>query len=780
MAALACGGQLANSSGVPYSGAKVYVYLKNTSTPATIYSDDGLSVEETNPIVADSLGVLKFYVDDSIDQDIIVKTSDDATTLQARTEITATGRNFIPMFSFGAAEALTPISANITTVAGIAANVTTVAGDSAAVQQVSADTTPINYIYNNRSILEDLTGAYSNPETVAAMLSVSEGTLSDGKVYYPRGFASPLDVPDIPGFEWDATSTETANDLTIIEHATALTGRFKMRVPANGEVKAEWFGIDPDASGGTGTDWTDTLNALLALSDIRSVEIGIGDTLVTDTISLPNRTRLTSSNRLACRLYANTNFNMAAGAIVDLGTSEPSAQLVDISIYARQTLTETVRGNLVQYPPMVRSLYPRALIKNVRLAGGLVGISFTGNSGGSIIDGFCEIGCFERAVEVDGSLGFISVDIVHSWPYEFAAFNIADIYYDGTTRVMYMGDCDGFNARSILAFRASLETTATATQNIAHQILNLGLDGDNARLIASGYSNTQISNFYTTKSATATGDCVEVSGNARLMISNLSIVGAGGVNVDVSGGFFKATGGYMSKTVTSEEFVTASGGRTILQNIHFQIPSSTRTAAVVEQSSTGNLVMTGCTFSKTGANFEGVTIGADLEGNFIQGNDFGDWPYTLPSDITDGTYGSNRHAGIAWTPSLSFTTVGDSVLTVTGGSAEYWPTANGFKLQARLLFTTNAYTTGSGIFRVSGYPSSTPGGVDSAPLAIGGMSNIDLSAGFSGVQPIVDKTSGDILFRQSGDAATLINLTQASLPASGSFEIGFSGEFITK
>jgi len=42
--------------GVPLVGAKIYVYLTGTSTPQPVYTDVGLSVAWTQPIVTNSAG----------------------------------------------------------------------------------------------------------------------------------------------------------------------------------------------------------------------------------------------------------------------------------------------------------------------------------------------------------------------------------------------------------------------------------------------------------------------------------------------------------------------------------------------------------------------------------------------------------------------------------------------------------------------------------------------------------------------------------------------------
>jgi hypothetical protein len=50
--------QQVSAAGAPLSGALLYIYEENSSTPVTTYADFSLSTEQTHPIVADSAGRL--------------------------------------------------------------------------------------------------------------------------------------------------------------------------------------------------------------------------------------------------------------------------------------------------------------------------------------------------------------------------------------------------------------------------------------------------------------------------------------------------------------------------------------------------------------------------------------------------------------------------------------------------------------------------------------------------------------------------------------------------
>jgi hypothetical protein len=65
----------------PASGAKLYSYIKDTTTPQTFYTDAALGTSAANPTIANSLGATVRYLDPNKSYDLVAKTSDDATTL---------------------------------------------------------------------------------------------------------------------------------------------------------------------------------------------------------------------------------------------------------------------------------------------------------------------------------------------------------------------------------------------------------------------------------------------------------------------------------------------------------------------------------------------------------------------------------------------------------------------------------------------------------------------------------------------------------------------------
>lgn len=70
--------QFFDVNGDPLSGGLLYVYVAGTSTPATSYSDVGLTTPNANPIVLDSRGECDLYLSDGVYK-YVLKDADDVT-----------------------------------------------------------------------------------------------------------------------------------------------------------------------------------------------------------------------------------------------------------------------------------------------------------------------------------------------------------------------------------------------------------------------------------------------------------------------------------------------------------------------------------------------------------------------------------------------------------------------------------------------------------------------------------------------------------------------------
>ena len=167
----------------PASGAKLYAYIKGTSTPQTFYTDEALTTPAANPTIASSLGATVRYLDPSLSYDLVAKTSDEATTLFSVT--------------FNALVQNVVLGAGWDTVLGLPA----------------------------AGILDNLNGVRS-VATYAALTALTTATgLADNAVYYT--YARTTEEDGGAGhWRYDSASTATANGGTILAIDGGGAGRF--------------------------------------------------------------------------------------------------------------------------------------------------------------------------------------------------------------------------------------------------------------------------------------------------------------------------------------------------------------------------------------------------------------------------------------------------------------------------------------------------------------------------------------------------------------------------
>ena len=66
-------------TGAAESGAKLFSYTKGTTTPLAVYTDEG-ATPATNPVVADSIGQISIYFNDTLEYSWKATSADEATT----------------------------------------------------------------------------------------------------------------------------------------------------------------------------------------------------------------------------------------------------------------------------------------------------------------------------------------------------------------------------------------------------------------------------------------------------------------------------------------------------------------------------------------------------------------------------------------------------------------------------------------------------------------------------------------------------------------------------
>ena len=94
-----------DESGNVVSGAKIYFKKGGTSTDQAAYTDDAITTPAANPTIASSNGWFRVYLDPSLDYDITVKSSDDATTFYTATH-------------YGLSDTSQPVDPTLTAIAG--------------------------------------------------------------------------------------------------------------------------------------------------------------------------------------------------------------------------------------------------------------------------------------------------------------------------------------------------------------------------------------------------------------------------------------------------------------------------------------------------------------------------------------------------------------------------------------------------------------------------------------------------------------------------------------
>jgi len=145
---------------------------------------------------------------------------------------------------------------------------------------------------------------------------------------------------------------------------------------------------------------------------------------------------------------------------------------------------------------------------------------------------------------------------------------------------------------------------------------------------------------------------------------------------------------------------------TELNNIQFRHATGiVRTVAEVFMDNTARLRMTGCSFLTRAGTTSGdaLKITTDALLNYISGNDFANWPVSLPAVIDSGDYGPNsRYPAYSKTPTASFATNGTFDPTYSGSITYYSFLGNRIVTYTTLIgFDANAYTGASGVFQIN-------------------------------------------------------------------------------
>ena len=218
-----------------------------------------------------------------------------------------------------------------------------------------------------------------------------------------------------------------------------------------------------------------------------SPSFSTGTALITNLLTLNRGQRLSGDGRNKSVFEATNAFNMSALGVIRLSDGEPGAELYDVGISFGQNTDETIRANVVQYPPAIyAAAAPRFIVDRVKISSAWDGIDATGNIGGARI-GFCRLGALNEDVRPGWRPG-LRPHRHHSflvlWLCRYPAYTIP-FTKDGATVALHMGRVDGCNINRRASFHGKIVYDSVPSV-ISNSINALAMDGDNARLIVLG------------------------------------------------------------------------------------------------------------------------------------------------------------------------------------------------------------------------------------------------------------------------------------------------------
>lgn len=292
------------TTGAYESGAILKSYIKETTTDQAAYTDPALATPASNPYTANAAGLIKVYLDDSLDYTLLVRDSSDAVTLfevdyTASTGVfTVTGGTLSNYNEFTAAQinAIVTVAGNITeiltieadlsgsdtiglvagaiidgslsTLATLTAEIEQVADIDAEIAALYAKLTEIEGVYDSLTEIDFiystlLTSPLAVYKTYAEMraLSVAEAALYGQIVVTDRAMAV---------YKWTTGNQSTgvnADEITSGQGnggvwvaptaaKTGASGAWRV-VPTGPYINLRWYGIVSDHTPGA-TDGTDT------------------------------------------------------------------------------------------------------------------------------------------------------------------------------------------------------------------------------------------------------------------------------------------------------------------------------------------------------------------------------------------------------------------------------------------------------------------------------------------------------------------------------------------
>lgn len=523
-----------------------------------------------------------------------------------------------------------------------------------------------------------------------------------------------------------------------------------------------------------------------AVSPNRPVFFPVGTYDVTDIITLNSGQKIFGTGRTRSVINVTSDFNLSALGVFRFPTGDSNCQILDLGIVFNQPtpFVGMTRADLIHYPPAIYAVdSARWIVDRVRISSAWDGINASGNAGGVDV-GTLEIGAFNIGLEFDGALDFVKISTYRFWGYGIGAGGTpdGDLFRDGTTVSMEIGRVDSFNIGMAAILRGNIVITSSADSGLPIVFNELSLDSNPQLDVAGGV--VFVNSGYSTGDSSALLSPIKVSAG-YLEMMNFSLVYAGAhLSVDQSGGRFKWRGGRLLHT--SDAFAaidSTAGGRLTLDGVEL-LPATNRTTPYIKAGPFSQITGIVAADAPSGGYKKLIQIATDNANVNIQDNQLNGWELDIVANAKLGIYGPNGKSE-DWTPTLTFATLGDAVFTYTTRLGKIYRDSTGYRFEARIEFSTNAYTTASGAFAVKGLPA-LGAGISGVPVVVGGESLIDLPAGYTQVSSTYSTSTsidanGHIAFNANGDNASLVSLTTTHIkPSVSGMTLFLSGYVATR
>lgn len=517
------------------------------------------------------------------------------------------------------------------------------------------------------------------------------------------------------------------------------------RSPADFDPLCDGRTTDAEITAKTAHDCTMAIRSALAAA--KQVRLPTGNFYITDKLTVTNNQVLTGDGR-ATRIRLRDTFSPAADAVIKFdysGNDLYGAEVRDLSVIFDQpsdaasraaatslgTCNSNPGGTICKYPPAILTTagIERARALNVRVerawdgfAGSCSTILTVNNPGGTCNNGIfwmenIEMSALNVGLWFDGVL-----DEGHLKGFHFYLFGIQDgtglsnVFIDGNTYCAKFGRWDNFHGHDVFCHRGHIQINNPLA---ALSLVDLSFD-TNAMLEVINSKRVDVVNMHSSLDNTPpAGVCSLKTSGGTVRITNLFVQNAITKVLCINGGIAEINGGQIG-AFADQTSVAVTAGYLTLNNVSLVVPAANRSAPAILQTGGGLRLFGVSSGGPVGST--GVLVQLATDEGSIESSHFSGWPVSLGCGFTGGYCFTTNYGyydlgdQMITIPAItgvlpSFATPGNSVLTVAGSGGGYYLRGNFVEGEADLTFSTNAYTTASGPFRVKvvGMPPITPG-----------------------------------------------------------------------